>query len=123
MARYENDKLQYSIKIKVFKDHMSFGPGVATIMQLVKGTGTLSQAYKIMGISSSKAWKIIKKAEEDLGIKLIVTLTGGAGGGKSELTNEGEDFLNRYQAFSNELNNISKELFEKHFNHDIINIE
>lgn len=123
MSYYDFDSLHYNMKIKVYKKDMDFGPGVARIMQLVKETGTLSEAYRIMGISSSKAWKIIKKAERDLGIKLIVTVVGGSGGGKSTLTVEGEDFLKRYQAFTNELDNLAKNLFEKHFACDIINID
>jgi molybdate transport system regulatory protein len=111
------------MKIKVYKKDMDFGPGVARIMQLVKETGTLSEAYRIMGISSSKAWKIIKKAERDLGIKLIVTVIGGSGGGKSALTVEGEDFLKRYHTFTKELDNLAKNLFEKYFACDIINVD
>ncbi|WFA09021.1 LysR family transcriptional regulator [Tissierella sp. Yu-01] len=116
---YEN--LNYDIKIKIYHDQKDFGPGVAKIMELIRETGTLSEAYRAMEMSSSKAWKIIKKAEKDLGIKLIDTVTGGAGGGKSTLTKEGEDFLDRYISFSNELENIAKELFNKHFSCDIIN--
>lgn len=123
MNYYDYDKLHYNNKITVFNQDKYFGPGVAMIMKLVNETGTLSEAYKIMGISSSKAWKIIKKAENDLGLKLIVTVTGGTGGGKSELTEEGEDFLNRYQAFTKELDEIAKNLFDKYFNCDIINID
>ena len=123
MKLYDFDKLHYSNKITIYTQDKYFGPGVARIMQLVKETGTLSEAYKIMGMSSSKAWKIIKKSESDLGVKLIVTVAGGSGGGRSELTEEGEDFLKRYQGFSKELDETAEKLFEKYFYCDTINID
>jgi molybdate transport system regulatory protein len=107
--------LKYHIKTRVFYDNPNFGPGVSKIMELVKETGRLSEAYKIMGLSSSKGWKIIKKAEEDLGFPLFVSVVGGKGGGKSELSPEGADLLDRYQAFVCELNTKAEKLFNKYF--------
>lgn len=109
--------LKYHIKTKVFFDSPAFGPGISKIMELVKETGKLSEAYKIMGLSSSKGWKIIKKAEEDLGFPLFVSVVGGKGGGKSELSKEGEDFLNRYKSFTSELDLEAEKLFNKYFNY------
>ena len=100
----------------MYKTNKFFGPGVAQILNLVKQKGTLSEAYKIMKISSSKAWKIIKNAESDLGFKLIHTVTGGSSGGNSTLTKEGEDLLNRYTAFTKEIDDYASKLFEKYFN-------
>lgn len=110
------NSLKYHIKTRVFLNNPDFGPGVSRIMELVKETGRLSEAYKIMGLSSSKGWKIIKKAEEDLGFPLFISIAGGKGGGKTELSKEGENFLEKYQAFVAELNLEAEKLFNKHFN-------
>jgi len=110
-----NKDLHYDIKTRVFYDEPVFGPGVVRIMELVKETGSLLKAYNIMGLSSSKGWKIIKRAEEDLGYPLIISMKGGSGGGKSELSTEGHDILNRYNAFISELHIESDRLFKKHF--------
>lgn len=117
--KYEN--LHYDMKIRIFNNNKFFGPGVARILHLVRETGTLAEAYKIMGISSSKAWKILRKSEEDLHIKLIETETGGSGGGKSKLTQEGEELLNKYEKFVEELEKIADVLFQKNFDCDTIN--
>ena len=117
---YDFEKLRYHIKASIIYDDKAIGPGIIRIIQFVKETGTLSETYRKMEISSSKAWRIIKKAEEDLGFKLINTTTGGVGGGKSELTPEGEDFLMRYLSFVNDADKIVKNLFEKHFADDIL---
>lgn len=117
---YDFDKLQYHNKISLIYDDKAIGPGILRILELVKETGKLSQTYRIMGISSSKAWRIIKKAEEDLGTKLISTSSGGRGGGGSQLTTEGEEFLKRYKSFTSEVDEKIAELFKKHFDCDII---
>ena len=117
---YDYDRLNLHVKITLMYNDKSMGPGIANILQLVKETGKLSEACKLMGISPSKVWKVIKRAEEDLNFKLIHTITGGTGGGRSELTEEGEDFLQRYQSFSNEADEIIKTLFEKYFKYDKI---
>ena len=106
---------KYQNKIMVFKDTPTFGRGAARIMTLVKETGKLSEAYKIMGLSSSKGWKIIKKVEKDLGFEVFVTVVGGKDGGHSSLSIEGQEFLDRYNAFVKELNLESDKIFKKYF--------
>jgi molybdate transport system regulatory protein len=105
----------YQNKTIVFRNTPTFGAGVARIMKLVKETNSLSEAYKLMGLSSSKGWKIVKKAEEDLGFSLFTSVIGGKGGGQSKLSEEGEEFLNRYSSFVEELNIESEKIFKRYF--------
>lgn len=106
---------KFKNKIIVFHNNPTFGNGPARIMNLVKETNRLSEAYKIMGLSSSKGWKIMKRAEEDLGFPLFITVVGGKDGGHSKLSEQGEEFLNRYNAFVAELNVESERIFNKYF--------
>lgn len=115
MSNDSKESLHYDIKTRIFYDEPAFGPGVVRIMELVKETGSLLKAYNLMGLSSSKGWKIIKRAEDDLGFPLINSVKGGTGGGKSELSTEGQDLLNKYQAFISELHIESERLFKKYF--------
>ena len=115
MSENNNSDLKYSMRVKVFKENHVFGPGIVEILKLVEGNQSLTASYKAMGLSSSKGWKIIKRAEEDLGFKLIDSSTGGKGGGHSSLTKEGRDVLNRYNAFIHDLNIEAERLFKKHF--------
>lgn len=107
--------LKFENKTIIFKENPNFGRGPAEIMNLVKKTNSLSRAYNIMGLSSSKGWKIIRKAEEDLGFSLFTTVIGGKDGGHSKLSPEGEELLVRYNAFVNELNKESEKIFKKFF--------
>lgn len=105
----------FNVRIKIIYNDSTFGPGVARIMELVKETGSLSEAYRIMELSSSKGWKIIKNAEKSLGFPLFNSFKGGKGGGKSVLTADGEDLLNKYKAFVLELNLEAEKLYTKYF--------
>lgn len=107
--------LKFSIKPIVFNDYPAFGPGVVMILELVEKTNSLSETYSKMGLSSSKGWKIVKRAEEDLGFPLIESVAGGRGGGYSSLTKEGKDILDRYHGFTGELDKAAREIFKKHF--------
>lgn len=64
-----------------------------------------------MKMSNSKAWKILKRAEEDLDMPLVERISGG-----SKLTQEGEELLEKYEKFIQEMNEYAgvrfKEIFE-----------
>ena len=62
-----------------------------------------------------KAWKILNRAEADLGVKLVERKSGGKQGGGSHLTPEGEDILNRYENFQKEVAEAVKRSFVKNF--------
>ena len=98
----------FDFRVRVFMEEPDFGKGVAQLL-------SLSAAYKSMGMAASKAWKILKRAEADLGVKLVERRSGGKQGGGSNLTPEGEDILKRYEKFHKEVAEAAKESFLKNF--------
>ncbi len=105
----------YHIKVRVFNQQLSFGKGVAELMRLVAQHGSLRAAYQSMGMSSSKAWKILRRAEADLGYKLVEAAAGGAQGGFAALTPAGEELLAAYVAFDREVQQQAALSFAKYF--------
>ena len=59
------------MRLRVSRTDHAFGPGVAELMEHVEATGSLSKGCKCMQMAYSKGWKILKRAEEDLGIPLV----------------------------------------------------
>ena len=86
-----------------------------TVFDLILPRIMASAAYKSMGMAASKAWKILNRAEADLGVKLVERKSGGKQGGGSHLTPEGEDILNRYENFQKEVAEAVKRSFIKNF--------
>lgn len=107
--------MNYKIKIQVGNEIPSFGKGVMELLDLCDQYGSLSKAYKEMGMSNSKAWKILKRAQEDLGYELVVSTSGGNHGGGSILTPEGKKLLMQYKLFMNQVNAFADKAFKEIF--------
>ena len=89
-------KLHPVLSVRLFTDEKCFGPGVAALLTLVKTCHSLRAAAMEMGMAYSKAWTILKNAEEQLGFKLLLSTTGGKHGGGAQLTEQGEALLAAY---------------------------
>ena len=103
----------YHVKVRVYNESIDFGKGVAELLQRIEATGSLSAAYKAMGMSASKAWKILRRAEADLGFALVSSTAGGKSGGGS--VPEGRLLLERYTAFNAEVQSAAAQAFAKYF--------
>lgn len=105
----------YHIKVRVYNESIDFGKGVAELLRLIDEGGSLSAAYKAMHMSSSKAWKILRRAEADMGFALVQSVSGGKSGGSTVLTDEGRELLVRYTAFNAEVQQAASQAFVKYF--------
>lgn len=110
----KND-LHVGLTIRLFTDRKAFGPGVAELLRRVRETHSLRAAALDMEMAYSKAWKIVKNAEECLDCKLLSTATGGKNGGGATLTPEAEQLLAAYDAYCRELNAFAAEKFQTAF--------
>lgn len=92
------------------KDEKIFGPGIASLIELVEQTGSLRSACSKMGMAYSKAWRVIKTCESDLGFSLLERKTGGEDGGGSTITEQGKTLLKEFRTYENELKKRGEEL-------------
>jgi molybdate transport system regulatory protein len=102
-------------RIWLTNDGKAFGKGPYDLLMAVSQYGSLNEAAKKMGMSYSKAWKVINMIEGRLGFALLRRETGGSGGGGSYLTTEAKDFLKKYSQFLAEADQALTDLFQKHF--------
>ncbi len=70
------------------------------LLELVRDTGSLARAAAGMKLSYRRAWGKIKEIEQNLGVTLVESEAGGAGGGHTRLTPEGERLVAGYRAFA-----------------------
>lgn len=92
-----------------------FGPGVAELLKRVQEHRSLRAAAFSMEMAYSKAWQIIRTAEDGFGCKLLSSTIGGRHGGGAVLTPEGERILNAYERFAADINAYSQERFQENF--------
>lgn len=92
-----------------------FGPGVAELLKRVQEHHSLRAAAFSMEMAYSKAWQIIRTAEDGFGCKLLISTIGGRHGGGAVLTPEGERILNAYERFAADINAYSQDRFQENF--------
>ena len=92
-----------------------FGEGPCRLLHQIEETGSLRAAAQAMGLSYSKALRIVKRAEKELGFTLTCKTIGGRGGGGSILTEEARIFLERYEAYRDACVQTDSELYHAFF--------
>lgn len=105
----------YSLQVVLQTDKAFFGPEMARLLHLVEITGSLQKAAAEMKISYSKAWKMTREAEREAGFSLLERHVGGSGGGSSQLTTKGREFVERYDEFERSIYRASDKLFAEYF--------
>lgn len=92
-----------------------FGEGPCRLLHGVQETGSLRGAAMQMGMSYTKALKLLKNAENALGCQLTTRATGGRDGGGSSLTPDGEEWLKRYEAYRDACVQANRKLYLEFF--------
>ena len=117
-ARAKQLELEPRIKLWVEKDgHLVLSDYRVRILQLVRETGSLAQAAERLGLSYRRVWGKVREIEQNLGLSLVESEVGGAGGGGSSLTADGERLVALYERFrrrmEGELGREFRQLFKE----------
>ena len=110
-------ELHLKLTIRLYSDdhQRCFGPGIATLLERVREHRSLRAAASSMEMAYSKAWRIIRTAEEVFGCKMLDSTTGGRHGGGAVLTPEAERLLTAYRAYQADVERYARENFQKSF--------
>jgi molybdate transport system regulatory protein len=95
--------MSYKIKSRIwieFEDHVLLGEGRVKLLKAIEDTGSLSQAAKSLNISYKKAWDLIDSANKSAKEPLIITNTGGKGGGGAQLTEHGKSLISAFETIN-----------------------
>jgi molybdate transport system regulatory protein len=103
------------IRITLEKKEVFFGPGTLQLLQSIDETSSVQVACERMGLSYSKAWKMLENLDGQLGFKVVVRQQGGSHGGRSRISARGRVLMNRYLAFVAACQEEMQRLFSQHF--------
>ena len=92
-----------------------FGEGPLRLLRCVEKTGSLRAAAIEMEMAYSKATRLLKQAEANLGFPLTTRSTGGRDGGGSVLTPEGKRWLRQYEAYRDACVKANQTLYRQFF--------
>ena len=109
--------LHLKLTIRLYTDDHDrcFGPGIATLLHRVEEHRSLRAAAASMDMAYSKAWRIIRTAEEVFGCKLLSSTIGGQHGGGAVLTEEARRLLDAYDAYYADVRKYCEERFDDAF--------
>jgi molybdate transport system regulatory protein len=85
------------------------------LLELIGQTGSLADAAAEMGLSYRRAWGKVREIEGNVGLRLVESAAGGAGGGGSRLTAEGRDLVERYRRFRHAMDDALAREFGRTF--------
>ena len=103
------------VKLTLCTEDRFFGPGVCELLERIRETGSIRAAAAGMKLSYTKAWKILNRAEEELGTSLITRVSGGKNGGSSTLTPAGERAVKDFREMEGKLSAYADELLETYW--------
>ena len=107
--------LKLTIRMYTDDNQRCFGPGIATLLRQVQQHKSLRAAAASMEMAYSKAWRIIRTAENVFGCKMLSSSIGGKGGGGAVLTEEAKRLLAAYDAYVADVTAYSAGKFEEAF--------
>ena len=108
--------LHFKLTLRLYADddRRCFGPGIATLLHRVEEHRSLRAAALSMEMAYSKAWRILRSAEEIFGCKLLDTAIGGKNGGGAVLTAQAKTLLAAYDAYRGEVERFAAERFQSY---------
>lgn len=92
-------KLRVKFWLETESGEYLLGPGALQLLLAIEQSGNLKAGAKTIGLSYRAAWDRLKKAEQGLGFDLLERRSGGEGGGRSVLTTEAAQLIERYRRF------------------------
>jgi len=75
------------------------GPGKIALLEAIHRTGSLSQAARDLDMSYRRGWQLLWSVNTSFRVPVVVTATGGRGGGGAQVTPFGRELISSYRAF------------------------
>ena len=104
-------------KVWLDRGGKAFGDGPCDLLKGIEQTGSLRQSAANMGMSYSKAWRLIQTMEKRLGFALIERKIGGSSGGGSKITPDAKKLMNHYTKFREDTELSLNKIYRKHFHY------
>ncbi len=114
-SKYYDVFLKYQINLETVDDEKIIDWEGFGLLNAIRESGSLSSAADEMNMSYRKAWGKIREIEEKLGFNLVEKHRGGAEGGHTNLTTEGNELMNAYIELTDKFNTSMKEITRKFF--------
>ena len=87
------------VLLRLYLNHdRPLGPGKVQVLELIRDSGSISEAARGMKMSYRSAWLLVHSMNSLFRKPVVSTTLGGHGGGSATLTEFGADVIRRYRA-------------------------
>lgn len=115
LEKHNQHILHPFIKLSIEKETLFFNARTKLLLILIRDTNSVRSACRHIALSYSKAWSMLNRLEQELGYAVVERKHGGSNGGKTYLTEEGIEFLEKYQQFEQNVRQYAKDEFDRLF--------
>ena len=85
-------------RLRVLRDaEIALGPGKVDLLESIAATGSIAEAARRLGMSYTRAWKLVRSMNACFRAPLVVAARGGRERGGAELTDDGRAALRLYR--------------------------
>jgi molybdate transport system regulatory protein len=85
-------------------DLIALGPGKVDLLESIGTEGSISQAARERHLSYRRAWNMVDTMNKCFKEPLVISVTGGKGGGGAELSPAGKKVIKLYREMENKAN-------------------
>jgi len=102
-------------RLKIGKEKPFFSVGPMELMEKIETYSSIKKATEAMGMSYTKALRIIRDIEEELGFPVVISMKGGNERGSTKLTEKGKQVLLTYKEIYDDVSSYAIKLVEEKF--------
>ena len=102
-------------RLKIGKEKPFFSVGPMELMEKIETYSSIKKATEAMGMSYTKALRIIRDIEEELGFPVVISMKGGNERGSTKLTEKGKQVLLAYKEIYDDVSSYANKLLEEKF--------
>lgn len=107
----------YSIKSRLWietEQGVFLGEGRIKILKTIIQEGSLSKAAKKLGMSYKKAWNLVDSINKNALQPIVITSTGGNGGGGTKITPYGIEMIKKFELINKNCWNFLDQQLKEH---------
>ena len=109
MSEKKKNSVQCRSRFRILSgDLIALGPGKVDLLESIGKAGSISQAARERNLSYRRAWDMVNTMNKCFQKSLVISVTGGKGGGGAELTAEGEKVIQLYRKMEQKANTATR---------------
>ena len=92
-----------------FSEINNLGPGKIALLEALQAAGSISDAARTLKMSYRRAWLLVSSLNSAFTQPVVISATGGKGGGGAQVTAFGASLIIQYRSLEREIKQLGKQ--------------